>query len=59
MLVLRRKKGESIMIGDDVKVKVVSIHGQYIQLGIIAPKKVKVHRTEVYEAIQKENDSGN
>jgi len=55
MLALTRKKGESIMIGDDVEVVVLGIQGEQIKLGIIAPKRVAVHRKEIYEQIQTEN----
>ncbi|AMO84401.1 Carbon storage regulator [Solibacillus isronensis B3W22] len=55
MLVLSRKKGETIMIGDQIEVKVISVEGDQVKLGIIAPKTVKVHRSEVFEAIQKQN----
>lgn len=55
MLVLSRKKGESIMIGDQIELKVLSIEGDQVKLGIVAPKNVKVHRSEVFEAIQEQN----
>lgn len=55
MLVLSRKKGETIMIGDQIEVKVISVDGDQVKLGIIAPKSVKVHRSEVFEAIQQQN----
>lgn len=55
MLVLSRKKGESIMIGDQVEVKVLSIDGDQVKLGIVAPKSVKVHRSEIFESIQQQN----
>ncbi|WP_338838616.1 carbon storage regulator CsrA [Kurthia gibsonii] len=55
MLVLTRKVGESIMIGDDIEVKVISIDGDQLKLGIEAPRHIKVHRQEVFEAIQSEN----
>lgn len=55
MLVLSRKKTESIMIGDHIEVKVLSIDGDQVKLGIVAPKSVKVHRSEVFEAIQEQN----
>ena len=45
MLVLSRKKGESIMIGDHIEVKVISVEGDQVKLGIVAPKTVKVHRS--------------
>lgn len=51
MLVLSRKKDESIMIGDDICITVVSIVGNKVRLGIDAPKNIAVHREEVYEAI--------
>lgn len=55
MLVLTRKVGESIMIGDGIEVKVISIDGDQVKLGIEAPRHIKVHRQEVFEAIQSEN----
>lgn len=55
MLVLSRKTGESIMIGDQIEVKILSIDGDQVKLGIVAPKSVKVHRSEVHEAIQEQN----
>lgn len=55
MLVLSRKSNESIMIGDDIEVRVVEITGKAIKLGIEAPKNIVVHRKEVYEAIKNEN----
>ncbi|MEK3729911.1 MULTISPECIES: carbon storage regulator CsrA [Lysinibacillus] len=55
MLVLSRKKDESIMIGDQVEIKILAVEGDQIKLGIVAPKTVKVHRSEVFEAIQAEN----
>jgi carbon storage regulator len=51
MLVLSRKKNESIVINNDVIVTVVEIRGDKVRLGIVAPKEVAVHRQEVYEAI--------
>ncbi|WGT41683.1 carbon storage regulator CsrA [Lysinibacillus sp. 1 U-2021] len=55
MLVLSRKKDESIMIGDQIEIKILSVDGDQIKLGIIAPKTVKVHRSEVFKAIQEQN----
>jgi carbon storage regulator len=52
MLVLSRKKNESIIIDDHITVTVVEIRGDKVRLGIEAPKEVTVHRREVYEAIQ-------
>lgn len=54
MLVLTRKAGETIMIGDSVTVTVVSISGSQVKLGIDAPKEIAVHREEIYEKIQEE-----
>jgi carbon storage regulator len=51
MLVLSRKKNESIIINNDVIVTVVEIRGDKVRLGIVAPKEVPVHRQEVFEAI--------
>mgnify|MGYP001311053393 FL=1 len=55
MLVLTRKKGESIMIGDDIEIVVVGTDGDAVRIGIKAPKTVEVHRTEVYQAIRQAN----
>ena len=52
MLVLSRKKNESIIINDNITVTVIEIRGDKVRLGIEAPKHVTVHRREVYEAIQ-------
>ena len=53
MLVLSRKKNESIIINDDITIVVVEIRGDKVRLGIDAPKEVPVHRNEVYEAIRR------
>ena len=58
MLILTRKVGESITIGDEVKITVLGIHGRQVRLGIIAPQKVVVHREEIYVRIQEENKKG-
>ncbi|WIL39132.1 carbon storage regulator CsrA [Kurthia sp. YJT4] len=55
MLVLSRKIGESIMIGEGIEVKVISIDGDQVKLGIEAPRHIKVHRHEIFKAIQEEN----
>jgi carbon storage regulator len=52
MLVLSRRKDESIMVGDKVEIMIVGIRGDQIRLGITAPKSIPVHRKEVYEAIR-------
>lgn len=51
MLVLSRKKNESIIINSDIVITVIEIRGDKVRLGIVAPKDVPVHREEVYEAI--------
>jgi carbon storage regulator len=55
MLVLTRKLGESIAIDDHIKIRVVQIKGKQVRLGIEAPKETKIHREEVYLAIQDTN----
>src|SRR2546421_34591 len=57
MLVLARQREESIMIGDDIEVRIVDLRADKVRLGISAPKSVPVHRKEVYEAIRRENRS--
>ena len=55
MLVLTRKKGEKIIIDDNIKLTVVEIEGNKVKLGIDAPKSIEVHREEVYRRIEEEN----
>lgn len=55
MLVLTRKLGESIAIDDNIRIRVVQIKGKQVRLGIEAPKETKIHREEVYLAIQDSN----
>jgi carbon storage regulator len=55
MLVLSRKKGESIMIGDQIELVIVSIEGDQVKLGIKAPQQVEIFRKEVYQSIQLAN----
>ncbi|OFZ14145.1 MAG: carbon storage regulator [Bdellovibrionales bacterium GWA2_49_15] len=56
MLVLTRKLGESIAIDDHIKIIVIQIKGKQVRLGIKAPKETKIHREEVYQAIQDQNE---
>ncbi|MEN0650729.1 carbon storage regulator CsrA [Caldifermentibacillus hisashii] len=55
MLILARKKGEAIQIGNGIEIKVISIQGDQVKIGIEAPKTVEVYRKEIYEQIQEEN----
>ncbi|WP_175990239.1 carbon storage regulator CsrA [Bacillus sp. Marseille-Q1617] len=55
MLVLTRKTGEAIQIGEDIEISVISVKGDQIKLGINAPKNVEIHRKEIYLTIQEEN----
>lgn len=55
MLVLARKVGEKVRIGDDIELVVVDIRGDVVRLGIAAPRGVSIHRQEVYDAIHAEN----
>jgi carbon storage regulator len=55
MLILSRKVDEKVIIGDDIKISIIEIRGDQVRIGIDAPKKVKVFRQEVYDAIKAEN----
>tara|TARA_B100000508_G_C11414840_1_gene255188 strand:+ start:481 stop:669 length:189 start_codon:yes stop_codon:yes gene_type:complete len=57
MLILTRRIGETIMIGDDVKLTVLGVKGNQVRLGVDAPKDVAVHREEIYRRIQQEKDA--
>ena len=55
MLVLTRKKDQSIMIGDNIEITIIDIQGEQVRVGINAPKNITIHRKEVFAEIQEEN----
>jgi carbon storage regulator len=56
MLILTRRIGETVVIGDDVDITVLGVKGNQVRLGVKAPKEVSVHREEIYERISREQD---
>ena len=57
MLILTRKVGESVLIGDDISITVLSVRGNQVKLGVQAPKEVSVHREEIYQRILQSKDA--
>lgn len=57
MLILTRRVGETLMIGDDVTITVLGVKGNQVRIGINAPKDVPVHREEIYQRIKEEKDN--
>ena len=58
MLILTRQLGETLMIGDQITVTVLSVKGNQVRLGVNAPKDISVHREEIYEKIRKAKEDG-
>lgn len=56
MLILTRRVGETLMIGDEVSITVLGVKGNQVRIGVNAPKDVAVHREEIYDRIQKEQE---
>ena len=58
MLILTRRVGETLMVGDEVSITVLGVKGNQVRLGVNAPKTIAVHREEIYARIQQEKEGG-
>ena len=58
MLILTRRVGETLLVGDEVSVTVLGVKGNQVRIGVNAPKEVAVHREEIYQRIQREKQTG-
>jgi carbon storage regulator len=58
MLILTRKPGEVIMIGEGIKIQIVGVDGRQVRIGVDAPREIPVHREEIYDRIRNERDDG-
>ena len=56
MLILTRKVGESLLIGDDVSITILNVRGNQVKIGVKAPKEISVHREEIYQHIKQAED---
>ncbi|MCW9710728.1 carbon storage regulator CsrA [Avibacterium sp. 21-586] len=57
MLILTRKVGESLLIGDEISITILSVRGNQIKVGVTAPKEVSVYREEIYQRMKKQDDA--
>jgi len=58
MLILSRKSGQSILIGDDIKIRIIEVKGNQVRIGVEAPRNISVHREEIYKIIQDKKNVG-
>jgi len=58
MLILTRKSGQSVLIGDEIKISIIEVKGSQVRIGIEAPRNISVHREEIYKIIQDKKNDG-